>query len=203
MFSDSFYTIKESASGIFKDKGSKFIAYAYPVQTEVEIKSHLSILKKEHVGARHFCFAWRLGADKQAWRVQDDGEPSNTAGKPIFSQIQSNDLTNVLIVVVRYFGGTMLGVSGLIGAYKNAAEDAIKNSTIIEQFIYFQYKLIFDVVDMNAVMKLLKEMDTQIISQDYTENYTIVFNIKKSLSENFEEKLKNIYNAKLAYQKTL
>lgn len=203
MFSDSFYTIKESASGIFKDKGSKFIAYAYPVQTEVEIKSHLSILKKEHVGARHFCFAWRLGADKQAWRVQDDGEPSNTAGKPIFSQIQSNDLTNVLIVVVRYFGGTLLGVSGLIGAYKNAAEDAIKNSTIIEQFIYFQYKLIFDVGDMNAVMKLLKEMDTQIINQDYTENYTIVFNIKKSLSENFEEKLKNIYNAKLAYQKTL
>ena len=105
--------------------------------------------------------------------------------------------------MVRYFGGTLLGVSGLISAYKNAAEESLKNSTIIEQFIYFQYKLIFDVRDMNNVMKLLKEMNTQIISQDYTETYTIVFNIKKSLSENLEEKMKNIYNSKLVYLKTL
>lgn len=203
MFADSFYTIKQPVTGSFKDKGSKFISYAFPVNTESEIKNHLLQLKKEHVGARHFCYAWRLGANKEAWRTQDDGEPSSSAGKPIYSQIQSNDLTNILIVVVRYFGGTLLGVSGLINAYKSSAEDSIKNAVIIEKFIYFQYKLIFDVSDVNAVMKLLKEIDAQIISQDYNEHYTVIVNVKKKLAENLEEKIKNIYNAKLTYLITL
>lgn len=203
MFFDSFFTIKQNAVGSFKDKGSKFFAYAFPVKSESQIKLILQQLKKEHVGAKHFCYAWRLGADKQAWRVQDDGEPNNTAGKPIFSQIQSNDLTNILIIVVRYFGGTLLGVSGLINAYKNAANDAIINSTIIEEFIYFQYKLIFDVADVNAVMKLLKDMEAVIINQAYSENYTLLFEVKKSLSENLEEKIKTIYNSKLTYLKTV
>jgi len=203
LFSDSFFTIKQNARGSYKDKGSKFMAYAYPVKTEEEIKACLSQLKKEHVGARHFCYAWRLGADKQAWRVNDDGEPSSSAGKPIFSQILSHDLTNILIVVVRYFGGTLLGVGGLIKAYKSAAEDALKNSEVIEQFIYFQYKLIFDVDDVNQVMKLCKDIEAVIISQDYTENYTLVFNVKKSVSETLEEKIKQIYHSKLTYLKTL
>ncbi len=202
LFSDSFFTIKQKAIGIFKDKGSKFIAYAYPIKTETEIKIHLSQLKKEHVGANHFCYAWRLGADKEAWRVNDDGEPNNSAGKPIYSQIQNHDLTNVLIVVVRYFGGTLLGVSGLINAYKTAASDVIKNSEIIEQFIYFQYKLIFEVNDVNSVMKLCKDLQVIIITQDYSENYTLVFNIKKSLSTNLEERIKQIFNSKLTYLKT-
>jgi uncharacterized YigZ family protein len=203
LFSDSFFTIKQNATGSYKDKGSKFIAYAFPVKSETDIKACIAQLKKEHVGARHFCYAWRLGADKQAWRVNDDGEPSSSAGKPIFSQILNHDLTNVLIVVVRYFGGTLLGVGGLIKAYKSAAEDAVKNSEIIEQFIYFQYKLIFDVDDVNQVMKLCKDMEAIIISQDYSENYTLVFNIKKSVSEILEEKIKQIYNSKLTYLITL
>lgn len=203
LFSDSFFTIKQPTNGLFKDRGSKFIGYAYPVSSEEEIKQHIQHLKKEHVGARHFCYAWRLGADKQAWRTNDDGEPNNTAGKPIFSQIQSNDLTNILIVVVRYFGGTLLGVSGLINAYKGAAAEALKNSDIEEQFIYFQYKLIFDVSDVNAVMKLCKDLSAVILSQDYADNYTLIFQIKKSQVEALEEKIKQIYNSKLTYIKTV
>lgn len=203
LFSDSFFTIKHAANGLFKDRGSKFIGYAYPVNSEDEIKLYLQQLKKEHGGARHFCYAWRLGADKQAWRANDDGEPNNTAGKPIFSQIQSNDLTNILIVVVRYFGGTLLGVSGLINAYKGAAIEALKNSLIEEQFIYFQYKLIFDVNDVNAVMKLCKDLNAVILSQEYTDKYTLVFQIKKLQLEILEEKIKQIYNSKLTYLKTI
>jgi len=203
LFSDSFFTIKQPANGLFKDRGSKFIGYAYPVASEDEIKFHLQQLKKEHVGARHFCYAWRLGADKQAWRTNDDGEPNNTAGKPIFSQIQSNDLTNILIVVVRYFGGTLLGASGLINAYKGAANEALKNSEIEEQFIYFQYKLIFDVNDVNAVMKLCKDLNAVILSQDYADNYTLIFQIKKSQEDALEEKIKQIYQSKLTYLKTV
>lgn len=203
LFSDSYFTIETNSEGIYKDKGSKFIAYAYPVKNEEEIKSHLQKLKKEHVGARHFCYAWRLGPDKQSWRANDDGEPNNTAGKPIYSQIQSNDLTDILIVVVRYFGGTLLGVSGLINAYKLAAADAITNAAVIEKFIYYQYKLIFDVNDVNAIMRLCKDLQADIISQDYSENYTMVVNIKKSLSDQLEEKIKTIYNSKHTYLKTL
>lgn len=203
LFSDSFFTISQIATGIYKEKGSKFIAYAYPVKSEMEIKDCLAKLKKEHVGARHFCYAWRLGADKQAWRVNDDGEPNNSAGKPIFSQIQNQDLTNILIIVVRYFGGTLLGVGGLIKAYKSAAEDALKNAQVIEEFIYFQYKLIFGVDDMKLIMKLCKDMNAVIVSQDYNDNYTLIVSIKKSASEVFEEKIKHIYNTQLTYLKTL
>ena len=135
LFSDSFYTIKSSASGIYKDRGSKFIGYAFPVSSEEEIKQHLSNLKKDHIGARHFCYAWRLGVGGQAWRLNDDGEPNNSAGKPIYSQILSKNLTNVLIVVVRYFGGTLLGVGGLVNAYKSAAAETLLATEIIEEFI--------------------------------------------------------------------
>lgn len=203
LFADSYFTIEKETHGVFKDKGSKFLAYAFPVKNEEEIKAHLAQLKKEHVGARHFCYAWRLGADKQAWRANDDGEPNNTAGKPIYSQIQSKDLTDVLIVVVRYFGGTLLGVSGLINAYKTAAAEAVNTANIIEKFIYFQYKLIFDVNDVNAVMKLCKDLQADIISQDYNENYTMIVNIKKAFTEQLEEKIKLIYNSKLTYIKTI
>jgi uncharacterized YigZ family protein len=203
LFSESYFTITQADVGLFKDKGSKFIGYAYPVNSEEEIKLHLAKLKKEHVGARHFCYAWRLGPDKQAWRANDDGEPNNSAGKPILSQIQSKDLTDVLIVVVRYFGGTLLGVSGLINAYKSAAADALNNSNIIEKFIRYQYKLIFDVNDVNAVMKLCKDLQAEIISQDYTDKYTMIFEIKKSLVDQLEEKIKQIYNSQLTYLKTI
>jgi len=179
------------------------MAFAFPVHSEEQVKQHLSTLKKEHVGARHFCYAWRLGPGGQAWRTNDDGEPNNSAGKPIYSQILSNDLTNILIVVVRYFGGTLLGVGGLVNAYKSAAAEAILAAEITEEFIYFQYNLIFDVHDANYALRILRELNAKIISEEYTDHYTLIFQIKRSLSEELEEKLKPIYNAKLTYLKTL
>ncbi|MGZ3919150.1 MAG: IMPACT family protein [Bacteroidia bacterium] len=203
LFSDSYFTIKAPAQGIFKDRGSKFIAFAYPVSTEQEIKEHLSALQKEHPSANHHCYAWRLGPNAQAYRANDDGEPSNSAGKPILGQIQAKDLTNILIVVVRYFGGTLLGVSGLINAYKEAAAGALLNSEIEERFILFEYKIEFSFDDMNFVMKILKETDSKIISQNYDETNSIIFRTKKQNSEKLEESIKNLYRTKLHYLKTL
>src|ERR1700751_109849 len=131
---DTYLTIEKSAEGLFKDKGSKFFAYAFPIQSEEEIKQHIIDLKKQHHGARHWCYALRLGADKKLFRANDDGEPSGTAGKPILNQIISADLTDILVVVVRYFGGTLLGTSGLIAAYKNATLIALQNSNIITSY---------------------------------------------------------------------
>lgn len=154
---DSFLTIEKNSEGLFKDKGSKFLAFAFPVESEDEIKEHIQQLKKEHHSARHHCYAWRLGADKAQFRANDNGEPSSTAGKPILGQIVRLDLTNVLIVVVRYFGGTLLGVSGLINAYRGAAADALANATIVEKLVETNFKVAFDYLQMNAVMKVFKE----------------------------------------------
>ena len=132
---DTYKTIEKPSEGLFKDKGSKFISFAFPVDNEEEIKEIVQSIKKEHHSARHHCYAWRLGADQLLFRANDDGEPSSTAGKPILGQIQSFDLTNILIVVVRYFGGTLLGVSGLINAYRNAALDAINQAEIVEKLV--------------------------------------------------------------------
>ncbi|MBL7932384.1 MAG: YigZ family protein, partial [Bacteroidia bacterium] len=141
LFSDSYLTIDQTYEAVVREKGSRFLAYAFPVLSEAEIKAKLNSLRKEHPTANHHCYAWRLGADKLAFRTNDDGEPSNTAGKPIFSQIQSRDLTNILIVVVRYFGGTLLGVSGLISAYKAAASEVLQQAKIEEKFIMFEYRV--------------------------------------------------------------
>jgi uncharacterized YigZ family protein len=203
LFSDSYFTIKEPAEGVFKDRGSKFLSFAFPVSTDTEIKDCLLRLKKEHPGANHHCYAWRLGADGQAHRANDDGEPSNSAGKPILAQIQSKDLTNVLVVVVRYFGGTLLGVSGLINAYKMAAADVLAKCAIEERFILFEYKIEFSFDDMNPVMKLLKDTESKIISQEYDELNSITFRIKKQNSNQLEEEIKNLYRTKLQYIKTL
>lgn len=153
---DTYKTIPVSAEGIFKDKGSKFISYAFPVCTEAEIREILQAIKKEHHSARHHCYAWRLGYDKLLFRANDDGEPSSTAGKPILGQIQSFDLTDILIVVVRYFGGTLLGVSGLINAYRNAAFDVISHAEIIEKIVEHKLIVEFDYGVMNEVMKIFK-----------------------------------------------
>lgn len=203
LFSDSYFTIEKSAEGVFKDKGSKFLAFIYPVQNESEIKNQLASLRKEHPSARHHCYAWRLGADKAAYRANDDGEPSNTAGKPILAQIQANDLSNVLIVVVRYFGGTLLGVSGLINAYKNAAADAIKNSVIVEKFVLFEYRIGFDFEDMSSVMRILKDHHCKIITQEYDKINTIIFEVKKRDSEKLEQQIKLLYKTKLTYLKII
>src|ERR1039457_99392 len=166
MFDDTYQTIAVPAEGIFKDKGSKFIAYIFPVNSEAEIKEIIVKLKKEHHTARHHCYAYRLMPDKSVFRSNDDGEPSGTAGKPILGQIQSNDLTNVLIVVVRYFGGTLLGVSGLIKAYKSSALDAINNSEIIVKTINQNFEILSSYDQLNDVMRIIKQENLKIINQE-------------------------------------
>ncbi len=190
LFSDTYLTIEKKADIIFKDKGSKFLSFAFPVENEAQIKEVLLQLKKEHPTANHHCYAYRLGADKLNYRANDDGEPSNTAGKPILGQIQSNDLTNVLIVVVRYFGGTLLGVSGLINAYKTSAAEVIKETKIVEKFISFNYTINFPFEHLNDVMKLLKQTDCKITAQQFDNDCEISFSIRKANSEACEEKLK-------------
>lgn len=200
LFSDTYLTIENPTEAIFKDKGSKFLAFAYPVENDQQVKEILNQLKKEHHIANHHCYAYRLGADKMNYRVNDDGEPNNTAGKPILGQIQSNDLTNILIVVVRYFGGTLLGVSGLINAYKNSAADVIKISSVIEKQILFHYSIQFYFEHLNDVMKLLKQLDCKITNQQFDNNCEISFSIRKANSEQCEEKLKKIEGLKLEYR---
>jgi uncharacterized YigZ family protein len=199
LFSDTYLTIEKKSEIIFKDKGSKFITFAFPVENDAQIKEALTQLKKEHPSANHHCYAYRLGADKLNFRANDDGEPSNTAGKPILGQIQSNDLTNILIVVVRYFGGTLLGVSGLINAYKTSAAEVIKESKIIEKFISFNYTINFPFEQLNDVMKLLKQLDCKITAQQFDTDCEISFSVRKADSEQCEEKLKKLSGLKLAF----
>lgn len=164
----------------------------YPVQNEKEIKEFLVGLKKEHPTANHHCYAYILGANKQNVRANDDGEPSYTAGKPILGQIQSFDLTNVLVVVVRYFGGTLLGVSGLISAYKNSAHEVLKISNKTEKQIQFYYTIKFPYLQLNDIMKTLKHFDCYIEKQQFDLDCEIRFSVRKSTSELCEEKLKKI-----------
>jgi uncharacterized YigZ family protein len=164
---DTYLTISGTAEGIYKEKGSKFLAYAFNVRTEDDIKNHLAQLRKEHHTARHHCYAWKLGMDDNNWRANDDGEPGNSAGKPILGQILSKSLTNVLIVVVRYFGGTKLGVGGLMTAYKSAAEDALNNASIIEKQLMSHYRVNFDYSAMNEVMSVLKQLDAEQYEQQF------------------------------------
>ena len=199
LFSDTYLTIEKKAEALYKDKGSKFLAYAFPVENDQQIKDNLIQLQKEHPSANHHCYAYRLGADKLNFRANDDGEPSNTAGKPILAQIQSKDLTNVLIVVVRYFGGTLLGVGGLINAYKNSAIEVIKASCIIEKQILFFYTIYFSFEHLNDVMKLLKQLDCKINQQQFDNNCEINFSVRKANSEQCEDKLKKIEGLKLEY----
>lgn len=180
LFEDTYLTIATPVEGLFKDRGSKFLAFAYPVKTEQVIKEHLQQLKKEHVGANHHCYAFRLGADKLAFRANDDGEPSNTAGRPILGQIQSNDLTNILIVVVRYFGGTLLGVSGLINAYKSAAADAIANATMVTEIVQEVYEIAFEYPAMNEVMKVVKDSGVLVLEQDFQLNCRLLLAVRRN-----------------------
>ena len=163
---DTYKTIAfPSEEILFKEKNSKFFGYAFPVTTEDEIKNHLEILRKKHFGAVHWCYAFQLGTDKIQFRANDDGEPSNTAGMPIYGQIQSFGLTNILVVVVRFFGGIKLGVGGLIAAYRTSAQMALEDAEIIEKTIDIHYSISFDYKNMNKVMRVIKEKNLEIISQ--------------------------------------
>lgn len=202
LFEDTYLTLATPCEGIFKDKGSKFLAYAHPVLNEKEIREIILHLKKEHHSARHHCFAYRLGADKQIFRANDDGEPSNTAGKPILGQIQSKDLTNTLIVVVRYFGGTLLGVSGLINAYRKAAAEALNNATIVEKTVNDYYEVTFDYTAMNDVMKILKDEKADIVNQQFDLECKLSYSIRRANSLKTENALKNLEGIKIRYLQT-
>ncbi len=181
---DTYKTIANPSSEIlFKEKNSKFFGYAFPVTTEEEIKDHLEKLRKQHYGAVHFCYAFQLGTDKFYFRANDDGEPSNSAGAPIYGQIQSFGVTNVLVVVVRFFGGVKLGVGGLISAYRTAAEMALEESEIIEKTINIHFEISFDYMNINKVMRVIKEKNLEIISQQMNESCQIEIAIRKKNAE--------------------
>lgn len=194
---DIYKTIEKSSTGFFKDKGSKFFSYIYPLSNEEEVKDLIQILKKEHHNARHHCYAWRIGTEEIKHRSNDDGEPSSTAGKPILGQLQSFELTNVLLVVVRYFGGTLLGVSGLINAYRNAATDAIQNAEILEKQIKRYFEASFTYNEMNQVMHILKSDLYQIINTDFQEDCRIIFSTGKSNADRVAEVFKDLYKVKI------
>jgi uncharacterized YigZ family protein len=203
LFDDTYRTISGSSQGIYKEKGSKFISIAYPVHLEEEVKEILRALRKEYHDARHHCFAYCFGPDRSVYRVNDDGEPSGTAGKPIFGQIQSKDLTNVLIVVVRYFGGIKLGIPGLINAYRSAAKDALENTTILTKTINEEYLVSFEYPVINDIMKILKEDSATIIHQDFTETTcTIRFHIRRSFGLSLQEKFGKLRPVSLQFLNT-
>ncbi|MDY0904907.1 YigZ family protein [Pedobacter sp. CFBP9032] len=203
LFDDSYKTIEDTAQGIFRDKGSKFLGYIYPIRSEAEVKPILLKLRAEHGKANHFCYAYRLTPDRSVFRVNDDGEPSGTAGRPILNCLLSEDITNVLIVVVRYFGGTLLGVPGLINAYKNASVEAIKECKIITKTVNDVYELSFDYLQMNEVMKLIKDENLQILAQQFDTDCTIKFEVRKSYLNQVLGRFDKITGIKLKYLETV
>ena len=203
MFSDKYKEIKSATTGVYKEKGSKFIAYSFPVHSEENVKEKLEEVKKLEHSARHHCYAYILKPDKSAQRANDDGEPSSTAGKPILGQILSNDLTNILIVVVRYFGGVKLGVPGLIRSYKTAALDAISNSEIITKIIKEQFAVSFKYPQMNEVMRLVKEYNLDVVNTDFQIECNLIFAVAKSKSEEVVETFKKNYELTIKYLKTV
>lgn len=203
LFSDTYRTIEGEAQGLFKDRGSRFIAIASPVSSQEEIKNRLAELRKEYHDARHHCFAWMLAPDRQAWRVSDDGEPSGTAGKPILGQINSRELTNILVVVIRYFGGTLLGVSGLLNAYRNAAADALNNASIVEKHVCQRWAITFPYISMNDVMKVLRDEDCKQSEHAYNgSDVTIEIRFRASVSPQVTGRLEKITGLQMKWLST-
>ncbi len=188
----SYQTIKNRSEGLFKDRGSKFRSFAFPVSNKEQIKNILNDIREKHQDASHHCYAWRIGVNKDHFRANDDGEPTGTAGKPILRQIHKYGLTNILIVVVRYFGGTLLGTGGLINAYRSAAADVLAQSIIITEPVKEQYEISFPYAVMNNVMKVLKEKQAVMIEQDFDENCCIKVSIQLKWSESFKSRLNGI-----------
>ncbi len=189
---DAYLTIEGVSEGIYKEKGSKFLGFAHRVRTEEEVKEVIQQYKKQYYDARHWCFAYILGADKKRFRANDDGEPGNSAGTPILNQIRSNDLTDVLVVVVRYFGGTKLGVSGLINAYKTAAAEALETADVIEEFLQKHIRIGFEYPQMNDVMKVAKNYDFDFSQQEFDMNCHINFWVREKLFEEVKSKLEDV-----------
>ena len=184
---DKFRSISGPSTGLFKDNGSRFIAHAFPVSSEEEIKERISSLKKEYHDARHHCYAYRLGYRRDVFRANDDGEPSSSAGRPILGQIDSLELSDVLVVVVRYFGGIKLGIPGLIRAYRTSAADALANAEIIEKTATERFRLTFGYMDMNAVMKTLKDLGLSAARQDFGMTCSLETDVRLSMVETFTD----------------
>jgi uncharacterized YigZ family protein len=199
---DTYLTVEKNAEGLFKDKGSKFLSYLYFITDEEQVKAIIAQLKKEHHSARHHCYAYRIGFRGEKYRMNDDGEPSGTAGKPIYGQLLSHNLTNILVVVVRYFGGTLLGVSGLINAYKNATIDVIQHAEIAERIIELPILLTFDYQVQNQVMKIIKDEMLEIVSSDYGILINLKINVRLNKFDNVAAKLKKIEGVKVEEKKS-
>lgn len=189
---DTYLTIQDKSEGIYTEKRSKFLAFAHPVETIDEIKDLLTDYKKKYYDARHVCYAYMLGPERTDFRANDDGEPSSTAGKPILGQINSRELTNILVVVIRYFGGVKLGTSGLIVAYREAAAEALSAATVIEKTIEETVTFTFPYVMMNSVMRVVKELNPRIVEQKYDETCIITLAIKRSMAPMLEERLNKL-----------
>lgn len=202
LFDDTYRTIAARSTGLYKEKGSKFIAIATPVKNDTEVKSILEQLRKEYYDARHHCYAYVIGFDKSQWRVNDDGEPSGTAGRPIHGQIQSHDLTNILIVVIRYFGGIKLGVSGLINAYKSAAADALAQAEIVEKTVNEIYELKFSYEAMNDVMKIVKDENLELINTQFDLECSLTYRIRRNDADKVNEKFRKTYKCTVIYIKS-
>ena len=191
---DAYRSIAARSEGLFKDNGSRFIALAYPVETEEEVKEIVAGLKKEYHDARHHCYAYRLGYKGDRFRANDDGEPSGSAGRPILGQIDSLGLSDVLVVVVRYFGGIKLGIPGLIRAYKTSTADALAQAEVVEKVAGKTFRVTFGYLSMNAVMKVLKDMGLQPSAQDFGLDCSLDVRVRLSLESDFREKLSGIAN---------
>ncbi|MDP5082540.1 MAG: YigZ family protein [Winogradskyella sp.] len=188
---DTYKTISKPSQGeLFKDKNSKFYGYAFPVENEEEVKNHIEVLKKEHYVAKHWCYAYQLGTESIQYRANDDGEPNNSAGMPIYGQIQSFDVTNILVVVIRYYGGVKLGVGGLINAYRTGAQFALDASTIINKTINKDFQLKFAYKNMSKVMRILKENQVEIKNQTLEINCLLEISVRKSDSS----KISDLFN---------
>ncbi|CAZ98917.1 IMPACT family protein [Zobellia galactanivorans] len=195
---DTYKTLgKPSEEVLFKEKKSKFYGYAYPIETEAEVKPIIESLKKKHHTANHVCYAWQIGIEQLSYRANDDGEPNNSAGMPIYGQIQSFEVTNTLVAVARIFGGTKLGVGGLISAYKTAAKMALENADIIQKIVQEQFKLKFEYAQMDVVMRVIKQKNLQIVSQKMEMQCELVISVRKQDVAQVKEIFVGIYGVEL------
>lgn len=195
MAADSYKTIARPAETTYRQLSSKFLVYAYPVESEAEIKEHLDVLRKRWFDATHHCYAWRLGPHGEQFRANDDGEPSSTAGKPILGQLLSQEITNCLVVVVRYFGGTKLGVPGLIAAYKESTAQVLAECEIVERTVDITVKVSFSYIAMNDVMRIVKEMQPRVVDQQFDNLCTMTLTIRESESAQLVGRLEKVEGA--------
>ncbi|RDB04206.1 IMPACT family protein [Runella aurantiaca] len=203
LFDDSYKTIVAPIEGFFRDRGSKFLAFGYPIQNEEDVKQYLIALREIHPKANHHCYAYRLGLDRTHFRANDDGEPSGSAGKPILNTLYAHDITNLLVVVVRYFGGTLLGVPGLINAYKVATEEALSQAQIVTKHVRDVYTLTYPYEQMNEVMKVIKAFDLTPQKQQFDNECSLQIEIRKTLLNQVLGKLEKIDALRLDFEGTI